>query len=557
MCWVSHFDGGSVGESAWAISYNTGKIRVSIYTSSLFNIDFAFTPISNIWYTVVAERSGDYLHCYVNGVEIGTAQDISGTPIRDADSLLRIGQYKYNGTPYGEFKGFVRNLHITNNGTVVLDAPLTSDLTDSSASAHTLTAQGNAAVKSGLILDGTGDYIYFTQTDDFRWGTGAWSWQARVTFDTLSGVRPILSSIGEDPGVYFFDAYWNGSAVAVRQHTGSKTYTWTPTIGVEYLLEWSWDGASTDVFSVDGDVKSSSGSWGGAWDCYQGFRIGGSYNASNFLQGTIRDVVIVKNGVTVFNAPLTETAFDESSPAVDDDPIGGWLDKSGFFNNFSQQTVDYRPLYQTAVLNSNSVARFDGSNDRLDLGRLLLDSGNYTIILVGTLSDTDSYMLALGSTSTGTYTALRWQTGTTVGFVAGSGITGAAKSNGGSYITTLKYDGGSVTHYRDGAGDGTLSQAESYTGDQSTLGSSPNGGVYLTGDIAEVIIYNSALGDTDREAVENYLTEKYFPVSSSSSSNSISLSSSSSSSSSNSQSNSFSSSNSASFSMSSSSSATT
>jgi hypothetical protein len=41
------------------------------------------------------------------------------------------------------------------------------------------------------------------------------------------------------------------------------------------------------------------------------------------------------------------------------------------------------------------------------------------------------------------------------------------------------------------------------------IGASENGGFSWIGDIAEIIIYNTALSDANRSAVESYLISKW------------------------------------------------
>jgi hypothetical protein len=54
---------------------------------------------------------------------------------------------------------------------------------------------------------------------------------------------------------------------------------------------------------------------------------------------------------------------------------------------------------------------------------------------------------------------------------------------------------------------GAASGGNSFT--NMIIGASENGGYNFLGDIAEIIVYNSALSDADRSAVESYLMGKF------------------------------------------------
>ena len=81
-------------------------------------------------------------------------------------------------------------------------------------------------------------------------------------------------------------------------------------------------------------------------------------------------------------------------------------------------------------------------------------------------------------------------------------------------ITTTVHDDSTrtVTYYKNGTqiSANTASNSNVVTWANPEIGSINNGDTaYYTGDIAEILIYNSVLGDSDRETTEAYLMDKY------------------------------------------------
>jgi len=237
-----------------------------------------------------------------------------------------------------------------------------------------------------------------------------------------------------------------------------------------------------------------------------------------------------------------------------DGGVARWEDKSGNSRHMTQGTAGSRPTRKTAIQNSLAVLRFDGG-DFVSMPSStatfnFLHNGDSTVFVVfkaGTTANPGSVYWVMSNNisdnsidgKTGFY--LRWDDRTldnanladalihvvsnsgqtrfagiaTNGFPANTfalatvrgdiaNATIASRSqirlNGGSAITLLTGDTNAGTALP------TANASDNFTiGDQS--GAVKGNG--LNGDIAEIIMYDTALSNTDRATVESYLMTKW------------------------------------------------
>lgn len=220
----------------------------------------------------------------------------------------------------------------------------------------------------------------------------------------------------------------------------------------------------------------------------------------------------------------------------DGDAVTTWSDSSGNGYNATQATPANKPTYKTIILNSKPVVRFDGS-DALSCGDVLDSvfagaSAKYTVFFVAQST------VASAQTVLGKFDAGANERGAIFGFRDNAGAlhldVASVNRIGSNYlvqrgntdvlntytVASMIFDATEATNtnrqkiYRNGSAE-TLTAVLSGTGiaeDNAaalTLGATAGGTAYLTGDIAEVLVYLGMLNDAQRRRVENYLGKKY------------------------------------------------
>lgn len=217
-------------------------------------------------------------------------------------------------------------------------------------------------------------------------------------------------------------------------------------------------------------------------------------------------------------------ASDLASITESGGAVSQWNDKSGNGHHVSQSTAAQKPTTGTRTQNSLNVIDFQGTNsggsdDTLEVTGRTIASQPGTVFLVakGDGGHTNNQgFIDGGAPSSSSSTrwvvymdtpgALKWAVYAGSGPISSvAGVDNVAHQftaivNGAS--SSLRIDGSSVASGN--AGSNNLTNGIRFGSYQT---GNPQGN--LDGWIAEVIIYPSALGSTDRDAVEAYLKAKW------------------------------------------------
>jgi hypothetical protein len=230
------------------------------------------------------------------------------------------------------------------------------------------------------------------------------------------------------------------------------------------------------------------------------------------------DIAGCKLWLDFSDATTLFTDAGSTQVSSDDDLIYQANDKSGEGHNAVQATEADRPVYKTGIQNSQSIARFDGytimgvpafgeSITKLTIFAVIKELRANVFVYcfrsasnpICTLEITaDHYIQArTRDTSSNSVTAV-----------------GSASVYNAFHVLSGVYNGTANSAYVDG------SLADSDTNASYDTNSDYNrtsyighyqytGGPTFEGDMAEIVIYNSPLTDTDRQSVESYLNNKW------------------------------------------------
>jgi len=198
---------------------------------------------------------------------------------------------------------------------------------------------------------------------------------------------------------------------------------------------------------------------------------------------------------------------EELSALNDGDPITTWTAAPGTSNNLTQSDASQKPLCKTGLQNGYRGARFDGSNDRFDVGSSF-NAGPFTCLMVTKMADNGNNRGPWLGNSSGASSA--------------SGVFGndadryflynmaSSINNSAPQVNTLVELCASTTNsevFENGSSVGTKT---------GTFGSPVNqigrNGFLLRlfyGDIIELIVYSDEKSSGDRTLVRDYLNAKY------------------------------------------------
>jgi hypothetical protein len=227
------------------------------------------------------------------------------------------------------------------------------------------------------------------------------------------------------------------------------------------------------------------------------------------------------------------TATTGGSLVAADGGVARWEDKSGNARHFTQSTSGSRPLRKTSQQNGKDTLLFDGTNDFLSGGDYLdVNTGGITAFVVHkrnatgtthellTKADNNGLGWFFRHISADKLSAYLQQT------VADASSRASANTvTASSYIVAVMWFAAgafqSIAYSRNGTAlamanavseGGSGAQTPPNTNGVMLIGAQVYAGLYYNhanANIAEIIIYDTALSDANRSAVESYLMSKW------------------------------------------------
>ena len=190
--------------------------------------------------------------------------------------------------------------------------------------------------------------------------------------------------------------------------------------------------------------------------------------------------------------------------------VARWLDQSGNGRNAAMSTRARQPQYVAEALNGQPILRFAGAQSMSLDNVITLDS--FSIFIVGKNNASSSFSMILGPGGSSPNNQLRWEDGSHALFV-GTGnslptITSRIGDTRVYHALSATYDKATMAVYRDG--NGTSSQRFVTRGPWilASLGSYYSQH-FMEGDLAEILVYDRALSERERQAVNAYLRTRY------------------------------------------------
>ncbi len=207
--------------------------------------------------------------------------------------------------------------------------------------------------------------------------------------------------------------------------------------------------------------------------------------------------------------------------------VSQWFDQSSNTNNASQFAGPLlRPTLLASSINSKPALTFNGLSNYLQAASsptlaIPNDISLYVVTRIAPLA-ANGYAHFIGKTlanqpASYDYYVHNGANGTLYrgnGTVSARVLETAIPSFGVPHVMNVVMSGTSVSHFLDGAANGTgiLATNMADAGRPLRIGSRDALDVYMNGEIAEVMIFNSAISTSDRKAIDSYLGFKYFPL---------------------------------------------
>jgi hypothetical protein len=207
------------------------------------------------------------------------------------------------------------------------------------------------------------------------------------------------------------------------------------------------------------------------------------------------------------------------------DAVDVWADQSGNGRNFSAPGATNRPAY-SATLNGLPVLTFDGSTDYLQGNAATLDiarnvTGVTMIAVVKYGAGATQRSIGISDNSMGArcllgVSATQWQTGgkrlnADIAVVISGGT---VNTNYVVHTGILRYSVATAGIFINGASQvdtafQTAGNSQDLNSANTYVGCAANVTGFLSGDIAELIVYRRAITPTERTQVENYLMQRW------------------------------------------------
>lgn len=228
--------------------------------------------------------------------------------------------------------------------------------------------------------------------------------------------------------------------------------------------------------------------------------------------------VVLRNCSQPYNLPSTITGligwWDATRGVTKDgsDRVSQWNDISGNAQHVIQGTGGSQPLWTAAAsgTNSNPHLYFDGTR-RMAASAIgsVAQPRTQFVVANTTANPGGTQAIMMDGNGASNRSAIGWTTTTNLRAFAGTSLNGTpAAAYNSTAVYSVVFNGASSQFWQNGVSVTTGDAgSQAYTG--TVFGSASGATNFLTGNICEGLVYNSALSASDRQAVEAYLTAKW------------------------------------------------
>lgn len=294
---------------------------------------------------------------------------------------------------------------------------------------------------------------------------------------------------------------WDGDSAPFTQ----LTIAFTIPVGMlpqNVTITCPENGAATIYYTTDGSTPTTSSSvYSGPLSISVEDTVVKAFAAAtNYKTSAVYSSMPVWS---MFGTPSLWLRADALTSAINGDAIASWPDISGNAKHATQASASLQPIFTTGVANGRPVLRFDGTNDAMST-TLSIAANPFTIFVVY-------------SCRTATSTGRRVISGST-NWLMGP-YNNAYQSFNGAFIAgpTVVVNGFVLQDHRQSGSTAEMWTAKTLRGSNSNtnapgtihIGAAGMFSEPINGDVAEIVIYNTALSTTDRQTVENLLSTKY------------------------------------------------
>ena len=227
-----------------------------------------------------------------------------------------------------------------------------------------------------------------------------------------------------------------------------------------------------------------------------------------------------------WDASDASTLYDATtggSLVAADGAVARFQDKSGNARHFTQSTSAQRPTRKTAIKNGLDVLRFDGSLSNLRntvqfASTITASASTVFVVAVASSVSTNSTTPASNaqvftSVESGAIGFAAFRSNSTAysyGYDSANRIASLSYTAGAWGLFTTRHGSSEISIRLNGGSDAAVALGSRTFGISAAMTiAQTSGNVFFNGDVGEIVTYNVALSDADRDSVETYLMTKW------------------------------------------------